>query len=81
MIEKERQFPTSEMLERIAAALEIDSPDLFSTRTYPSEGAGSVREFKEILKADIEKVIDYRFKDLDHGIQISNQSQEKKMKR
>jgi transcriptional regulator with XRE-family HTH domain len=82
MIEKERQFPTSEMLERIAAALEIDSPDLFSTKAYPSEGAGSVKEFKEMLITDIGKVIDYRFKELEHEeMQSVNQNNEKKMKK
>jgi transcriptional regulator with XRE-family HTH domain len=34
MIESEKKFPTPEMLERIAAALEIDAPVLFSTKSY-----------------------------------------------
>jgi transcriptional regulator with XRE-family HTH domain len=32
-IEAERRFPSVEILEKIAFALEIDSPDLFSMKT------------------------------------------------
>jgi transcriptional regulator with XRE-family HTH domain len=40
LIETEKRFPTSEMLERIAAALEIEPPALFSTKTYPRRSSG-----------------------------------------
>jgi len=36
-IELENKFPTPEMLERIASALEIDSPQLFSMASFPGE--------------------------------------------
>ena len=46
-IELENKFPTPEMLERIATALEIDSPQLFSMESYPKE---VIKQFqKEVL--------------------------------
>jgi len=46
-IELENKFPTPEMLERIATALEIDSPQLFSMESFPSE---VMKQFqKEVL--------------------------------
>jgi len=36
-IELGNKFPTPEMLERIAAALGIDSPQLFSMEAFPGE--------------------------------------------
>jgi len=43
-IELENKFPTPEMLERIASALEIDSPQLFSQEFFPVE---AVQRFQE----------------------------------
>jgi len=43
------------MLERIAEALEVDSPQLFSMETYSQD---SIRQFKENLKANLEKALD-----------------------
>jgi transcriptional regulator with XRE-family HTH domain len=43
-IELQNKFPTPEMLERIAAALEIDSPQLFFQEFLPDE---SVQRFQE----------------------------------
>ena len=43
-IELENKFPTPEMLERIASALEIDSPQLFSQEFFPVE---SIKRFQE----------------------------------
>jgi transcriptional regulator with XRE-family HTH domain len=37
MIELERKTPSLPMVERIAAALGVDSPELFSMRAIPSE--------------------------------------------
>jgi transcriptional regulator with XRE-family HTH domain len=53
-IELENKFPTPEMLERIAAALEIDSPQLFSMASFPAE---IIRRFEEGLLADVETAI------------------------
>jgi transcriptional regulator with XRE-family HTH domain len=71
MVEKERNFPSSEMLERIAAALEIDAPDLFSTRNYPSAESGSIRKFQERVITDIVQVLSYRFKELEQDTQTA----------
>jgi len=65
MIESEKKFPTPEMLERIAAALEIDAPALFSLKSYPSSEAGSVAKFQEQVLNDIAQVIAYRVKELE----------------
>jgi len=64
MIESERKFPTPEMLERIAAALEIDAPVLFSTKSYPSSKAGTVEEFQEEVINDIKQILAYRLSKL-----------------
>jgi transcriptional regulator with XRE-family HTH domain len=72
MIEMERSFPTPEMLERIAAALEIDAPDLFSTKNYPSEEAGSIKNFQERVISDIVQVLSYRFKELEQDPQMQD---------
>ncbi|GHU99170.1 transcriptional regulator [Spirochaetia bacterium] len=71
MVEKERNFPSSEMLERIANALEIDAPDLFSTKNYPSEEPGSIKRFQERVITDIVQVLSYRFKELERDTQTA----------
>jgi transcriptional regulator with XRE-family HTH domain len=53
-IELENKFPTPDMLERIAAALEIDSPELFSMTAFPSE---SIRQFQEGVLSDLEQAV------------------------
>jgi transcriptional regulator with XRE-family HTH domain len=60
MIEIKKKFPTPEMLERIAAALEIDAPALFSTRSYPKPKSGTMAEFQEQLINDITQALVYR---------------------
>ncbi|MDR1248327.1 MAG: helix-turn-helix domain-containing protein [Treponema sp.] len=64
MIESEKKFPTPEMLERIAAALEIDAPALFSTKSYPSPEAGTMGKFQERIMTDISQVITCRVREL-----------------
>ncbi|MDR2093996.1 MAG: helix-turn-helix domain-containing protein [Treponema sp.] len=49
-IEVKNKFPSPEMLERIAAALEIDSPQLFSMDSFTDE---AVRRFQEGILADM----------------------------
>ena len=44
MIELEKRSPSFEMLERIAIALEVDPPDLFSKTIYPIEAAKQFHE-------------------------------------
>ncbi|MDR1786556.1 MAG: helix-turn-helix domain-containing protein [Spirochaetaceae bacterium] len=53
-IETGRQFPSPEMLERLAAALEIDSPELFSKE--PMQIA-SVRKLRKEISTDIEHIL------------------------
>jgi len=64
MIESEKKFPSSEMLERIAAALEIDAPALFSTKSYSSPKTGTMATFQEELTNDIAQVVAYRISKL-----------------
>jgi transcriptional regulator with XRE-family HTH domain len=54
MIELTRKFPSPEMLERIAEALEIDAPELFS---MPPSPAGTLRKLQGAVLADIEQAI------------------------
>jgi transcriptional regulator with XRE-family HTH domain len=68
MIENEKKFPSPEMLERIASALEIDTPALFSTKSYPSTEAGTLAKFQEHILNDIIQVISYRIKELEREI-------------
>jgi transcriptional regulator with XRE-family HTH domain len=65
MIESEKKFPTPEMLERIAAALEIEAPALFSTKSYPSPEAGTLARFQEQVLSEISDVISYRIRELE----------------
>ena len=53
-IELGNKFPTPEMLERIAAALEIDSPQLFSMNSFPIE---AIKQFQEGLLAEMETAV------------------------
>ena len=60
LIESERSFPSPEMLERIAAALEIDAPALFSTQSYPKPETGAMDRFQERVLNDLAQLIAYR---------------------
>jgi transcriptional regulator with XRE-family HTH domain len=60
MIESEKKFPSPEMLERIAAALEIDAPALFSTKSYPTPKSGTMAEFQDQVINDIAQILAYR---------------------
>ena len=52
-IERKTRFPTPDMLERIAAAHEMDTPELFSAAPFPPE---AIKEFQEGIKADISSI-------------------------
>ena len=62
LIESKKSFPTPEMLERIAAALEIDAPALFSTRSYPVPETGTLAELQAKVLSDLSEVISHRFR-------------------
>jgi transcriptional regulator with XRE-family HTH domain len=57
-IELKNKFPSPEMLERIAAALEIDSPQLFSIDTYTDE---ALHRLQESVQTYIEKAVAHSF--------------------
>jgi transcriptional regulator with XRE-family HTH domain len=65
MIEIGKKFPSPEMLERIAEALEIDTPELFSTKGYPAKNASPGRKLAELVIKDIERIINHRMKGLE----------------
>jgi len=48
------KFPSPEMLERIANALEIDSPQLFSMDSFSNK---AIKRFQEGILADLESAI------------------------
>jgi len=54
MIELGRKFPSVEMLDRLASALEIDNLDLFSPSPLPE---GALRELQEAVLSDLEKAV------------------------
>ena len=49
-IEQKNKFPSPEMLERIANALEIDSPQLFSMDSFSDI---AIKRFQEGILADL----------------------------
>jgi transcriptional regulator with XRE-family HTH domain len=61
LIETGKRFPSPQMLERIASALEVDTTQLFSKK--PAE-AEFIKTFREQLVSDIEQVIAERLKEL-----------------
>jgi transcriptional regulator with XRE-family HTH domain len=64
-IETEVRFPTPEMLERIAVALEIDPPALFTTEIRPvTETEVLLKAHKEIL-SDFTRLVTCRMNQLE----------------
>ena len=53
-IEQKNKFPSPEMLERIAIALEIDSPQLFSMDSYTDD---AVKRFQDGVLSDLEAAV------------------------
>jgi transcriptional regulator with XRE-family HTH domain len=53
-IEQENKFPSPDKLQRIAAALEIDSPQLFSMNSFTDE---AIKRFQEGVLSDMETAI------------------------
>ena len=52
-IEQMNKFPSVEMLERIAEALEMDSPELFSTQVFTDE---AIKIVQDRVQADLDEV-------------------------
>jgi transcriptional regulator with XRE-family HTH domain len=61
MIETGKQFPSTEMMEKIAGALEIDTLELFSARPVPVDE--SLRNLKKEILGEIEKLVAARLQD------------------
>jgi transcriptional regulator with XRE-family HTH domain len=53
-IEQKNKFPSPEMLERIAAALEIDTPQLFSMTSFSDE---AIKRFQKGVQTDLETTL------------------------
>ena len=54
MIELGRKFPSIELLERLAEALEIDNLDLFTPPPFP---VGNMKTFQKKFLSDLEKEV------------------------
>ena len=54
MIELEKKYPSPEMLEKLALAMEIDSLDLFTPVPSASQ---SLKDLKNIVLADLKKAL------------------------
>ena len=53
-IELKNKFPSPEMLERIAEALEIESPQLFSMTSFTDE---ALKRFQSGIQTDLEAAL------------------------
>jgi transcriptional regulator with XRE-family HTH domain len=62
MIETKNKYPSPEMLERIAAALGIDSIDLFSMKINLPE---TMKTYRKAALKDIRSLIDEKLKELE----------------
>ena len=66
MIETKNKFPSPEMLERIAAALEIDTIDLFSTEINLPETLKTYQKTAlKNIKGLLSEFIDEKLQDLE----------------
>ena len=61
MIELEKKWPSDTMLTRIASALSIDTPQLFSMSTYPED---SIKRLHKSILAEFQNVISNKLKDV-----------------
>jgi len=61
MIELEKKFPSVEMLERIAEALEVDTTELFSVNPLSED---SIKKLHKSVLKDFEKIITKKLKEL-----------------
>ena len=73
MIELERKTPSLVMLERIALALEIDPPELFSMQKIPFV---SLRKLQKSVLEDLEKAVVKIFNDRINEVENSDKFQE-----
>jgi transcriptional regulator with XRE-family HTH domain len=52
-IEQKKKFPSSEMLERLAKALDIDSPELFASKTFRDD---IIQRVQDCVNFDLDTV-------------------------
>jgi transcriptional regulator with XRE-family HTH domain len=64
LIEVGRKFPSFEMLERIATALEIDPPALFAAKIHPLSDAETMEKVQRQVLSDINQFVSARIKQL-----------------
>ena len=60
MIELEKKWPSDTMLTKIASALSIDTPQLFSAASYPED---SIKRLHKSILLEIQKVITKKLKE------------------
>jgi transcriptional regulator with XRE-family HTH domain len=66
MIEIGKKFPSPEMMEKIAKALKIDTPELFSMTGFPTATLKKYQaEVLEEIEEIAEEVLDERLKELE----------------
>jgi transcriptional regulator with XRE-family HTH domain len=64
LIETEKRFPKPEMLERIAAALDIEPSALFATEIRPPGEAEMLVKVQKQILGDIARFVTQRIRDL-----------------
>jgi transcriptional regulator with XRE-family HTH domain len=69
MIELEKRSPSFEMLERIALALDINPPELFSETSHAIE---AIKEFHDSVLDDFEKSLENRISRFNDKINTKN---------
>jgi len=69
MIELEKRSPSFEMIERIADALQVDPPDLFSKAVYPIE---AVKHFYQSLLSSFEQTLKDQITEFEEKMASSN---------
>jgi len=67
LIETEKKFPKPEMLERIAAALGIDSPALFTVEIRPLAESETLAKAQKLILGDITNFILNRIRQLEQA--------------
>jgi transcriptional regulator with XRE-family HTH domain len=72
MIEMRKQFPSPEMIEKIASALDLDSLELFSVEPPKRE---LIQDFCEEIDTDIRKLVSVKLSVLEGKLQKSTKMQ------
>jgi transcriptional regulator with XRE-family HTH domain len=60
MIETGKKFPSIDMIEKIAEALQIDTLELFSSQPIPVDEA--LKDLKKEILAEVERLVSSHFK-------------------